>query len=127
MSKANVLLVSSSGPLRWLVQNTLVTEGYDVDVTYKGINGLTLALLKPLDLFLVDQSIADMHNDDLIRRIRNHQKLTHIPVLALTDIINQEKCQQYVRAGAKGCLYKPFTGSQLLQLVRQYTQPQQVV
>src|SRR5262249_31761297 len=59
MSKANVLLVSSDDLLRWLVQSTLVGEGYKIDVTRNGVDGLTLALLKPLNLFLVDQNIAD--------------------------------------------------------------------
>ena len=127
MHNPNILLVSNNASLRALVQGTLIVEGYKVDITYKAVNGLTLALLKPLHLFLIDQELPDLSNTELIDRIKSRQELAHIPILALTDNLIQNQCWQCIHAGAQGCLFKPFTGQQLLQLVREYIAPQQVV
>src|SRR5436190_6002284 len=118
MGKPNILLISSNASLRALVQGALIVEGFKVDNTYKAINGLTLALLKPISLFLIDQELPDLSNIELIGRIKSRQELAHILILALTDNVIQNQCWQCIHAGAQGCLFKPFTEQQLLQLVR---------
>src|SRR5438105_1556362 len=94
VTTANILLVSNNASLRALVQGTLVVEGYKVDTCYKAVNGLTLALLKPLKLFLIDDSLPDMSNIELIHRIKTRQELENIPIAAITDNLIQSQCWQ---------------------------------
>jgi DNA-binding response OmpR family regulator len=116
MNAANILLISNNASLRALIQGTLIVAGYKVDTTYKGVNGLTLALLKPFDLFLIDDDIPDMSRLDLIAQIKGAQALENIPIVAVTDNLEQNECWHYINAGAQGCLFQPFTRQQRTSL-----------
>jgi two-component system chemotaxis response regulator CheY len=59
---------------------------------------------------------------DLCRRLSRDTQLSMIPVILLTSCEDPEVRQQGREAGARAFLTKPFSPTQLLDLVDEYTQ-----
>ncbi len=66
------------------------------------------------DLLLLDISLPGMDGTALLRQIRSHAPLQHIPVLALTAHAMKADREHFIAAGFNDYLSKPITDEQLL-------------
>lgn len=78
----NVLIVDDSATMREMVKRTLRMAGLDVDGVYEASNGIeALARLAEheITVILVDINMPTMNGIQLLTRMKQNQRLRHIP------------------------------------------------
>lgn len=66
------------------------------------------------DLLLLDISLPGMDGRSLLRAIRSHEALKHIPAVALTAHAMKSDKENLIAVGFNGYVSKPITDEQLL-------------
>jgi PAS domain S-box-containing protein len=100
------------------ISGYLESRGYRLILAENGQQAVELALTQQLDLILMDIQMPKMDGLEAIRRIRGEQRLTHIPIIALTALAmpgDQENC---LVAGANEYLTKPIKLKQLVTTIQ---------
>jgi two-component system response regulator PhoP len=111
-----ILLIEDEQALREQVQARLVAEGYTVDASGDGREGLYLASEYPVDLAVVDLGLPGMPGLEIIRTLR--QAGRDLPILILTARGKWEEKVTGLEAGADDYLVKPFHMEELLARVK---------
>ncbi|HWR39347.1 MAG TPA: chemotaxis protein [Patescibacteria group bacterium] len=121
-----ILLAEDSKMLRELVVNTLHTAGYlNVMFAEDGLQAWTkieqlLADKKPIEeklqLVITDIEMPQMDGHHLTRRIKENEKLAHLPVIIFSSLINDEMKRKGESIGASAQVSKPEI-NQLIDLV----------
>jgi len=112
-----VLAVDDSASLRQMVVFTLKGAGYEVVEAVDGVDGLSKAKAKTVDLVLTDQNMPNM--DGLtIKSLRALPPYKAAPILMLTTEAGDAMKAQGKAAGATGWLVKPFDPAKLLEVVK---------
>ncbi|HEX9802668.1 MAG TPA: response regulator transcription factor [Gammaproteobacteria bacterium] len=111
-----ILLIEDEQALREQVQARLAAEGYTVDASGDGREGLYLASEYPVDLAVVDLGLPGMPGLEIIRTLR--QAGRDLPILILTARGKWEEKVTGLEAGADDYLVKPFHMEELLARVK---------
>jgi len=111
-----VLVVEDNPTLADGLQRGLVAEGYDVDVSHDGADGLWRAREFPYDLVVLDILLPGMNGYEVCRTLRSAD--VHTPVLMLTAKDGEEDEAEGLDLGADDYLRKPFAYAVLLARIR---------
>jgi two-component system, OmpR family, response regulator PhoP len=106
-----ILLVEDEPTLQQQVRDDLQGQGYTVEATGDGKEGLYLATEYPYDAAVVDLGLPGMSGLDIIRRLR--AKGSRLPILILTARGRWENKVEGLEAGADDYLTKPFQPEEL--------------
>jgi two-component system OmpR family response regulator len=101
------------------IKRGLEEEGYLVDWTREGEEGLTEALAGPYVALIVDWRLPGMDGRTVIERLRDEGDTT--PVLMLTALQDVDHRVAGLDAGADDYLTKPFSFEELLARLRALT------
>jgi two-component system, cell cycle response regulator DivK len=88
-----------------------------------GESGLRLATESRPDLIFMDINLPDMDGTEVTRRIKAHEDLNKIPVIALTANAMVGDRERYLEAGCDGYLRKPLSRDELRQTMANYFGP----
>ncbi|MDD5196868.1 MAG: response regulator [Candidatus Omnitrophica bacterium] len=93
---AKILIVDDDEKMRWLYQDILSSEGFDVLTAGNGEDGLKLAIENKPDLILLDVMMPHKKGGDVSEDLLDNNRTKDIPVIYLTSIITEEevKAQQ---------------------------------
>ena len=111
-----ILVVEDESALAAQIKARLETEGFVVDATGEGEEGLYLASEYPLDAAIVDIGLPDLSGLELIKELRTRRNL--LPVLILTARGRWQDKVEGLESGADDYLVKPFQMEELLARVR---------
>ncbi len=81
---SRILLVEDNELNRDMLSRRLIRRGYRVDLAADGMEGLQMAEATSPDLILLDLSLPGMDGWEVLRRLKQHPVMKHIPVVALT-------------------------------------------
>lgn len=112
----NVLIVDDSAIIRQMVRKSLQMAGLDVGEVYEAGDGIqALAVLgdHPVAVMLVDINMPTMNGIQLLKRMRAHDRLKHVPVVIVSTEGSQERIKELERLGVSGYVRKPFQPEQL--------------
>jgi two-component system chemotaxis response regulator CheY len=112
-----ILTVDDSPTMRRLVSMTATGEGYSVLESESGEAALELLQTENVDMIILDINMGGITGIETLRRIKEMPTRKNIPVMMLTtESTNavKDKAKQY---GAKGWITKPFTQSQLREVI----------
>lgn len=98
------------------IEMELNHEGYKVDITYDGPNGLKKAEEK-YDLILLDVMLPGLNGVEVCKRIR---QFSSVPIIMLTAKSNIPDKVLGLDAGANDYMTKPFSIEELLARIRVY-------
>jgi len=112
-----VLLVEDEHKIARALKRALEQEGYAVDVSYDGDDGLAMATTEPYDLAIIDRMLPG-GNDGIAITQSMRQKKIHTPVLLLTALGSVKDRTVGLDSGADDYLVKPFALEELLARVR---------
>jgi len=111
-----ILIVEDESALRRQITDRLIRQGYRVEGTGDGAEGLYLATEYPFDAAVVDLGLPGLPGLDLIRLLREHGSL--LPILILTARDRWQDKVEGLEAGADDYLAKPFQMEELVARLR---------
>lgn len=105
----NRLLVVDDTPFfRNLEKKYFESIGFEVTLAFNGQEALNILIEKPqrFDLVVTDIVMPVMDGFALLKNIRSHPELNHIPVIALTSFVQEDSQQKAKEAGFAGYALK---------------------
>ncbi len=111
-----VLVIEDEAPLRERLVSRLHTEGYAVDASGGGREGLYLGNEYPVDVAILDLGLPDLSGLDVLRQWRTEGRT--FPVLILTARGRWQEKVEGLEAGADDYLVKPFHVEEVLARLR---------
>lgn len=106
-----ILVIEDEAQLRGQLQCRLQADGYTVDVSADGKDGLYCASEYPLDAAIVDLGLPGLSGIEVIRQLRAQGN--NLPILILTARGNWQNKVEGLEAGADDYLVKPFQMEEL--------------
>ena len=110
------LVVEDDDTLREQIVSELRDQGYAIDETDDGSDGLYLATEMPLDVAIIDLGLPGTSGFDIIKKVR--EKQLKYPILILTARTRWQDKVEGLEAGADDYLAKPFHMEELLARLR---------
>lgn len=112
MEKGKVLVIDDEQIVLDSVATLLRDEGFDVDVSLSGREGLDWAIERKYDAILSDIRMPDMGGMRVLRDIKRvHPSL---PVIMITGYASVDSAIQAMKLGAAEYIEKPFEPEQLI-------------
>jgi two-component system response regulator PhoP len=111
-----VLIIEDEEALRNQIVERLQDEGFAIDASGDGEEGLYLAREMPVDLAVIDLGLPGLDGMQIIRKIREEGHL--YPILILTARDRWQDRVEGLEAGADDYLGKPFHLEELLARIR---------
>ncbi|MCA8829529.1 substrate-binding domain-containing protein [Hymenobacter pini] len=116
-SEALVLVIEDNPEVNaFLVQK--LRPHFQVTTAFDGARGLELAADSIPDLILCDVMLPELSGLEVVARLKNDWRTSHIPVVLLTARGASEQQVEGVQAGADLYLTKPFNPTFLLESIR---------
>jgi two-component system, OmpR family, response regulator PhoP len=111
-----ILIIEDEINIRSQIRRHLEKQGYQIDETGDGKEGLFFATEYPVDLAIVDLGLPSMTGLDIIKQLRKQG--SQLPVLVLTARGRWEERVEGLEAGADDYLAKPFQMEELSARVK---------
>ena len=111
-----VLIVEDEDTLREQICERFKDDGFAIDATGDGEEGLYLAREMPVDVAVIDLGLPGLDGMEIIRKVREEGHL--YPILILTARDRWQDRVEGLEAGADDYLGKPFHLEELLARVR---------
>ncbi len=111
-----ILVVEDEKKVARFLEKGLREEGYSVDVSHDGTDGLLKAHVHDYDLLVLDVMLPEKSGLEVVRELRARE--SSVPVLLLTARGDQDDIVLGLDAGADDYLTKPFGFDELLARVR---------
>jgi len=106
-----ILIIEDEINIRFQIRRQLEKEGYQVDETGDGKEGLYFATEYPVDAAIVDLGLPGISGLEIIKCLR--QQGSNLPVLVLTARGRWQERVEGLEAGADDYLAKPFQMEEL--------------
>lgn len=116
----NVLVVDDSAVIRQMVKKTMDMAGLDVGDVYEAGNGIeALAQLSghSVAVMLVDINMPTMNGIQLLTRMKQNERLQHVPIVIVSTEGSAERIKELEKIGIYGYLRKPFRPEQLFDVL----------
>lgn len=111
-----ILIVEDEKSLADIIKKGLEEEGYAVDVSYNGKEGLFMAENEPSDLIILDIMLPVIDGMTILKKIRKAGIKTPVVMLTAKDTIMDKVSG--LDSGADDYLTKPFSFEELLARMR---------
>ncbi len=107
-SKKNkkILVIEDEATLQKALNEVLSKDGYEVVSSLDGLKGLELAQGENPDLILLDIILPKMDGFEVLKRIKEDDKTSQIPVIILTNLSDVNDIQKALDLGATTYLVK---------------------
>ena len=116
----SILVVEDSITSRMLLKNILEGAGYQVKTAIDGVEAFTALKGESFDLVVSDIEMPRLNGFDLTLKIRNDEKLSHLPLVLVTSLTDQKDRERGIEVGADAYIVKSsFDQSNLLEVIRQ--------
>jgi CheY-like chemotaxis protein len=115
------ILCIEDNPVNWrLVQRLLKQAGYDMLWAEDGLKGFDMALELQPDLVLLDINLPGLSGFEVATKFRQHERLAHIRLVALTAKTLKSDRETALVAGCDGFIPKPIDPFTFVQQVESY-------
>jgi len=120
MTHARILVVEDNPKNLKLVRDVLEHDGYDVIAATTGEDGVRLAADSAPDLVLMDLQLPGIDGAEALRRIREGEHNSQVPVVAVTAFAMHEDRDRAYSSGFDGYVEKPISVRTLRQVVQDF-------
>lgn len=119
--RAKVMIVEDDPILLRMYTEKLTFEGFNVVGANNGEDALEIATRENPNLIILDIMLPRMSGTDFLERFRQTSTGKDIPVIALTNLAEDEERQRALKLGVKEYLVKAMqTPEQVLEKVNKY-------
>lgn len=113
-----IVLAEDEPQIARLIEFKLKKEGYDVTWKENGEEALKAIKADKPDLILLDIMMPVMDGYEVLRRLKEDENLTDIPVIMLTARSQEKDVVKGIDLGAEDYITKPFHPAELLARVK---------
>ncbi|WP_433930683.1 response regulator [Sorangium cellulosum] len=113
-----MLVVDDESDLLACIEGLLEDEGYSVVTCSDGKQALDYLREARPDLALVDLMMPILSGFDLVRAVKDEQRLDGMPVVIMSAVEQRQELLQKLGDRVHAVLKKPFTADKLLGTVR---------
>ena len=113
MDRKTILIVDDEPDILRLTSLRLKKLGFDVITAVNGKEAVRVVKSEKPDLILLDLALPLMSGDEVCRKLKNDEKVKHIPIILFTahsDTMTAEKAKEL---GADDYVVKPFHSEEL--------------
>jgi len=104
-----VLIVEDEPEIQAILAMTLRhTGGFETVLASDGIEAIERALQERPDLIILDAMMPRLNGYAACKRMKQDERLSGIPIVFLTARTDPHEVDRAMRAGASGCVAKPF-------------------
>jgi two-component system phosphate regulon response regulator PhoB len=118
MPKERILIVEDDADIAELMRYNLTADGYRVDTTKSGEDGLRSARKNSPDLVLLDIMLPDIDGLEVCRLLKKDTRTEKIPIVMVTARHDDIDVVAGLELGADDYIPKPFSPRVLLARVR---------
>jgi two-component system, cell cycle response regulator DivK len=115
-----VLIVEDNEKNMKLVRDVLQASGYSTFEATTGEQAVELALVHEPALVLMDVQLPGIDGVETLEKLRQDERTSSIPVLALTAQAMSGDRERFLEAGFDGYLAKPVDVGELIETVREH-------
>jgi diguanylate cyclase (GGDEF)-like protein len=112
--KDRVLLVDDDPDIRSVVEITLELAGLEVRAVEDGVSAIAAAREECPDVIVLDVMMPRMDGFEVVRRLREDARVSHVPVVMLTAKAQLTDKVAGLDLGADDYVTKPFDGEELV-------------
>ncbi|WP_082633198.1 response regulator [Lacimicrobium alkaliphilum] len=120
---AKVLTIEDNPDNLALMVYILEAFEFEVETATDGVSGLEAASRVRPDLILCDIQMPEMDGYEVIRHLKNDDKLAHIPVIAVTAFAMEVDGQKIQQAGFDGYITKPIEPESFVEQIQAFLSP----
>ena len=118
MIPRRILFVDDNAAAREGYCTYLANHGFDVMPAASGEEALTLAMLTPPDVIVLDLGLPDVDGWDVARRLKLDPATAQIPIIAFTAATLPHERASALRAGCDRYLAKPCSPAELVEAIQ---------
>ncbi len=115
MNRAEILVIDDEAAIQKLLEITLESNGFTVNLIGTAKEGIVAAANHPPDLIILDLGLPDESGHSVLVKLR--EWFTN-PVIILSALANEEDIVKALDNGANDYLVKPFRTGELLARIR---------
>ena len=112
-----ILIIEDHLEIRENLAELLTLHGYGVLEAENGKEGIKTAIEKLPDLLICDILMPVMDGLEVLRELRNDDRIAHIPLIFLTARAEKTDVLLGMSSGAFSYIMKPFTEEQLMNTI----------
>ncbi|MEA3296036.1 MAG: response regulator [Patescibacteria group bacterium] len=101
-----ILFIEDEAALQKTFNEILNNHGYKVVSALDGKTGLRLAETINPDLILLDLVLPKIHGFEVLKKMKQNEKMKNIPIIILTNSENIENINKSIELGASAYLIK---------------------
>jgi CheY-like chemotaxis protein len=119
MSKL-ICLIEDNATVNKLFSLILKKEGYEVVPFLDGNSFIEWAKTNNAALIVMDILLPDINGVDLLKKLRQLENYTLVPVIAATGMASEANRQNLIHSGFDNVISKPLDKNDFLQLIEDY-------
>lgn len=112
----SILVVEDKGSMQQMLEATLISEGYEVDIATNGLEGIEKASQKRYDLILTDLKLPGADGIKVLSEVKEADP--EASVIVMTAFGTVETAVEAMKIGAFDFLTKPFDTDRLSLLIK---------
>jgi two-component system cell cycle response regulator DivK len=118
--KGTILYIEDNVDNRNLIRRVLMSEGYTMIEAVKAEQAFQKLETEHVDLILMDINMPDMDGYTLTAKIKEVEKYSKIPIIAVTANVMRGDREKSLQAGCDGYIQKPIDIDTLAQQVERF-------
>lgn len=118
--RPTILIIDDNDDNLLLLSYALEEIGCSTVQGSSGSDAIELAATHTPDLILLDILLPDMNGMTVIRHLRRHAALRHVPIIAVTALARAVERSKITAAGFTAYIAKPYMLDELYSLVGRY-------
>ncbi len=115
--KQTIMVVDDSRPVKYVVEDGLLKEGFKVVTAENGLSALNLLKNVKPDLILSDINMPVMNGIEFCQAVHSDSRLSNIPFVVMSTNSERGIIQRMLQHGAVAYITKPFNIHQLVIMV----------
>lgn len=113
----NILIVDDFKNTRFIIKHVLENAGYNVMEAMDGSVALNFFQGDKIDLLITDYFMPKMNGLELVKKIKKSNDYQNIPVIVLSNEINEELQNEALSIGVYSWITKPFNTKMFITTV----------